>query len=254
MRIVQEYPNRDIPSPEPVLGRIHCSIQTDQYVEQLTDKPPEEEIGVATEFYLDRPPVPLFQPRMPAKENCKSTQIFDGDHELFDFQAEVEPMLNVLIQKTLEQARMEVLEEKELSIIKAQSKEYQEVRNAELIEAQRMEAAEARVHAEISRRGIQQKARKSLRKAAHQKLVCRTVAKRSLQNMREAALQQLHDQGLLTSQIEKSLYEDVLPWLYEKVDEFLADSQDVTTTAFTMIETGIRGAQTAHGVTLEGIR
>ena len=56
---------------------------------------------------------------MPAKENCKSTQIYEGDYELFDFNAEVEPMLNVLISKTLEQARMEVLEETELEIIKS---------------------------------------------------------------------------------------------------------------------------------------
>ena len=59
-------------------------------------------------------------------------------------------MLNVLIEKTLEQARMEVLEEHELAIIKMQSEEYQEVRNAELVEAQRYEAAEARVAAEIA--------------------------------------------------------------------------------------------------------
>lgn len=72
---------------------------------------------------------------MPAKENCKATQIHDGDPELFDFDKEVEPMLNVLCERTLEQARMEVLENNELAIIKAQQKEYEEVRNAELIEA-----------------------------------------------------------------------------------------------------------------------
>jgi len=118
----------------------------------LTDKPPTKEIGIATEFYLDRPPVPLFQPKMPAKENCKETQILEGDAELFDFDAEVEPMLNVLCMKTLEQARMEVLEETELAIMKTQKKQYEEVRNAELIEAQRFEAAEARVKAEKERR------------------------------------------------------------------------------------------------------
>ena len=58
------YPNRDIPTPEPVPGRIHADVQTEKYVEMLTDKPPEREEGVATEFYLDRPPVPLFQPKM----------------------------------------------------------------------------------------------------------------------------------------------------------------------------------------------
>lgn len=96
------YPNRDIPTPEPVPGRVHMDVQTEKYIEQLTDKPPEREEGVATEFYLDRPPVPLFQPKMPAKENCKYTQIYDEDPELFDFDAEIEPMLNVLCSKTLE--------------------------------------------------------------------------------------------------------------------------------------------------------
>lgn len=93
-------------------------IQTEKYIEQLTDKPPEREEGVATEFYLDRPPVPLFQPKMPSKENCKYTQIYEGDYELFDFDEEVEPMLNVLCHKILEQARMEVLEEEELRVMK----------------------------------------------------------------------------------------------------------------------------------------
>ena len=91
---------------------------------------------------------------MPAKENCKATQIFDGDWELFDFNKEVEPMLNVMCLKTLEQARMEVLEENELRIMDNQKKEYEEIRNAELIEAQRFEAAEARVKAEQERRKI----------------------------------------------------------------------------------------------------
>lgn len=101
-RVVPIYPNRDIPSPEPVFGREHCQVQTEQYWEYLTDQPPTRDFGIATEFYLDRPPVPLFTPKMPAKENCKETQINDGDYELFDFNAEVEPMLNVLCLKTLE--------------------------------------------------------------------------------------------------------------------------------------------------------
>jgi hypothetical protein len=81
---------------------------------------------------------------MPAKECCKATQIFDEDPELFDFDKEIEPMLNVLVSKTLEQARMLALEEEELRVMKFQQKEFEEVRNAELIEAQRLEAAETR--------------------------------------------------------------------------------------------------------------
>ena len=87
---------------------------------------------------------------MPAKENCKATQIFDADYELFDFDEEVEPMLNVLCSKTLEQARMELLEETELSTIMKQKKEYEEVRNAELIEAQRNEFGVSRAISEAT--------------------------------------------------------------------------------------------------------
>lgn len=148
------YPNRDIPTPEPVPGRRHTDIQTSPYKEILTDKPMEREQGIATEFYLDRPPVPLFQPKMPAKENCKATQIYPQDHELFNFDEEVEPMLNVLCSKILEQSRMEVLEETELAIMKSQQKEYEEIVNAELIIAQRYEAAEQRCKEEGQRRNV----------------------------------------------------------------------------------------------------
>ena len=55
---------------------------------------------------------------MPAKENCKFTQIYDEDPDLFDFDTELDPILSVLCDKTLEQARMEVLEQEELRIMK----------------------------------------------------------------------------------------------------------------------------------------
>lgn len=54
------YPDRNIPTPEPVHGRCHMDVQTEEYFERLTDKPAASEQGVFTEFYLDRPPVPLF--------------------------------------------------------------------------------------------------------------------------------------------------------------------------------------------------
>lgn len=43
----------------------------------------------------------------------KETQVWD-DGELFNFEYEVEPILLVIVGKTLEVSRMEVLEEEEL--------------------------------------------------------------------------------------------------------------------------------------------
>jgi hypothetical protein len=54
------YPDRNISTPEAIPGRQHSEIQTEEYFERLQDKPQSDKIGVATEFYLDRPPVPLF--------------------------------------------------------------------------------------------------------------------------------------------------------------------------------------------------
>lgn len=74
------------------------------------------------------------------------TQIEEG--ELFDFDYEVEPMLEVIVGKTLEQAMMEVLEEEELASLRAHQEEYEFLRQAELAEAQRMEEAERRKYEE----------------------------------------------------------------------------------------------------------
>ena len=46
---------RIIRTPEPPEGRHNIDIQTEQFVEQLTDKPPEYETGCQTDFYIDRP-------------------------------------------------------------------------------------------------------------------------------------------------------------------------------------------------------
>jgi hypothetical protein len=46
----------------------------------------------------------------------KETQILDSD--LFNFNYEVEPLLRVIVGKTLEVARMQVLQEAELQVMK----------------------------------------------------------------------------------------------------------------------------------------
>merc|ERR1719155_224212 len=109
MRASQKQTKRAT-TPEPVIGRKHMDIQTDKYLEELTERTVEFEAETQTDFLLDRPPSPLF---MPAKIGIDiDTQIFEGD--LFDFDVEVEPVLEVLVGKTLEQSMMEVLEEEEL--------------------------------------------------------------------------------------------------------------------------------------------
>eukprot|EP00927_Polykrikos_kofoidii_P067063 TRINITY_DN62599_c0_g1_i1.p1 TRINITY_DN62599_c0_g1~~TRINITY_DN62599_c0_g1_i1.p1 ORF type:complete len:499 (-),score=101.06 TRINITY_DN62599_c0_g1_i1:227-1618(-) len=79
----------------------------------------EEVIVVATaeaqtDEFLPEPPEEHYQPRKTGID--VSTQVEDG--ELFDFNYEVEPILDVLINKTIEQSLMETEEEDELERMK----------------------------------------------------------------------------------------------------------------------------------------
>ena len=62
-----------------------CSLQTESYLEELTDTVPEADMQTQTDAFLDRPATPMF---VPAKMGVDATtQIEAGD--LFDFDFEV---------------------------------------------------------------------------------------------------------------------------------------------------------------------
>ena len=64
-------------SPEPVEGRKHIDVQTELYLEELSDRVEEADIECQTDAFLDRPPTPLF---VPAKTGMDvATQIYEGD-------------------------------------------------------------------------------------------------------------------------------------------------------------------------------
>ena len=79
-------------------------IQTELYLEEVTDVQPEEDAQTQTDAFLERPVTPVYVPHKSGVD--QETQIEDG--ELFDFEFEVEPILEVLVGKTLEQGLMEV--------------------------------------------------------------------------------------------------------------------------------------------------
>lgn len=76
-------------TPPPVEGRMHMDAQTEEFLEELTDRPVEVSIDTQTEAFMDRPPSPLF---VPAKNGVDvDTQVLVG--ELFDFDLEVKTFL-----------------------------------------------------------------------------------------------------------------------------------------------------------------
>ncbi|CAJ1460153.1 unnamed protein product [Effrenium voratum] len=97
----------DMPLPE------HERVAVDLTKHLVAQEAPlkVEEVELQTDEFLDEPPPAPYQPQRTGID--ASTQVEDG--ELFDFDREVEPILDVLVMKTLEQSIMEVEEEHELS-------------------------------------------------------------------------------------------------------------------------------------------
>jgi hypothetical protein len=131
--------------PKPPKGRENLGINTSPVRSTIRPKPLTFEMGVQIDLYIDRPQTPLFWPQKTGED--KETQIEDGD--LFHFDDEVEPILNVLLSKVLEQSRMEVLEEEEIKEMKKKQREFEERRNKELMEVQTLEDQEKRRELEI---------------------------------------------------------------------------------------------------------
>ncbi|XP_037298992.1 trichohyalin [Manduca sexta] len=102
------------------------------------------EVGVQTDLFVDRPATPVY---VPAKTGADvATQIYPGD--LFDFDLEVQPILEVLVGKTTEQSLAEVAQEEELATLREQQRRYCELRDAERAERQRLAAHHTRLHTE----------------------------------------------------------------------------------------------------------
>lgn len=134
----------------------------------------------------------------------------------------------MLCGKTLEVARMEVLEEEELRVMREQQKHFDDVKTAEHLEAQRMEQAELRKKQEFERRKQNEREKKKNKIAAHRKIVSRQIAKQYSSGMKSLTYNHLATVGFFTNRFKVNVMEqEILPWLFGKVENFV-HSIDVT--------------------------
>uniref|UniRef100_A0A3B1IEC2 Radial spoke head 3 n=1 Tax=Astyanax mexicanus TaxID=7994 RepID=A0A3B1IEC2_ASTMX len=185
-----------------------------------------------TDAFLDRPATPLFIPAKSGKD--VATQIEEG--ELFDFDTEVQPVLEVLIGKTVEQALLDVLEEEELASLRSQQRAFQELRNAELVEVQRLEEQERRHREEKVRRLKQQREVLENERVIAEKIAARGFAQQYLADLLPSVYNTLRDQGYFYDPVQRDIETGFLPWLMAEVDSALEKQE----TALTMFDSEFR--------------
>ncbi|XP_077611261.1 radial spoke head protein 3 homolog [Crocuta crocuta] len=202
-------------TPEPVEGRKHVDVQTEIYLEEIADRIIEVDMECQTDAFLDRPPTPLFIPAKTGRD--VATQILEG--ELFDFDLEVKPMLEVLVGKTIEQSLLEVMEEEELANLRATQYAYEELRNIELAEVQRLEEQERRHREEKERRKQQQWEVVHQHSEVAQKVAAHVFAQQYLADLLPSVFSSLRDGGYFYDPIERDIEIGFLPWLMNEVEK-----------------------------------
>jgi hypothetical protein len=215
-----------VATPEPVQGRVHMTIQTDTYLEDLrrNKHTQEHDFSTQTDPENDRPTQPLFIPRSSGDDVATEIE----PDALFDFELEVQSILNVLNEKTLEQALMEVCEEEELAELAQHQASFQQEKNAQLIAVQQVIQRDERRKAERERRKKQEQERLEEEKRTHEKRLAATVAKRLVANMEEEILVKLEEQGYFYDPVRKEVEKIFMPHLLQQTTEKLAAYQVAT--------------------------
>jgi len=192
-------------------------------IKEILPTPETFDMEVQTQDYIDLPQIPLFKPEKRGED--AGTQIEKGD--LFDFDEEVEPIINVLTFKTLEEARMEVLEEEEIKEMKRQMQDFEKVRNRELEIVQKLECQTIRREEEKLRRNEERIIRTEMAKIYQKKLISCVFAKNYLKNIRINALKDLEENGVLRKREKNEYHTKILPSIKEGCEQLLEEENSV---------------------------
>lgn len=181
-------------------------VSSREYLEELTDRPIENDIDDMAQIIKERPASPLFVPARIGRD--VETQIQAGD--LFDFDLEVEPILEVLVGRTLHVSMLEVVQEAEIEKLHQKQVEFEGIRNIELAELQRLEAEDNRKQLERGRRLAQHESRIEEQRLQQETLTAKAFAHEYLVEMREGVMEALEEEGHFYDPVKKEISEEFL--------------------------------------------
>ncbi len=172
-----------------------------------------------TSNFKEAPPCPPYVPKKTGID-C-STQIEDIDN-LFDFDAQVEPILDVIVSKTLEQALVEVRQEEELELL-ATVKAHYIGEKEKLVQLQKTREQEEIKKSQQKKVAIERQAKR----LAKELLFCEKVAAVNCfrndigSKLQENVIQHLRDIEHFRDERKDAILNDFLPWVLDEVESRL---------------------------------
>ena len=233
-----------IKSPNKQKKNLRSNLNNKNYLSQLKEKEEQEkrrnekegECGVCTQKVTTtvRPtPItfeeivqtdPLPEPPQPVLIWPKKTgidvecQIEDGD--LFNFDTEVQPLVHIIVSKTLEESRREVLEEEELNHMKQQQEKYKKTNEINDERIKSIESKEKERFKEHNRKKELKNKRNELTKIFQKKLQSRMKAKQYISKLKSDCYNSLSQRKTFKNKEDNYYFTDLLPDLQGLVNEF----------------------------------
>ena len=191
-------------------------ICTEKIKSYLKPKPLTFDVTVQTD---PLPPPPVQKYLWPEKTGIDvECQIEDED--LFNFDEEVKPLIHVLISKTLEDARREVLEEEELKEIIKQQEKYRNLFEKNNNRVRQMEEEEKNKLEEHKRNKELKNNIIELTKTFQKKLKSRYMAKKYISKLRKETFNYLGQRKMFQSENTNYFLNQVLPEMHSLVEEY----------------------------------
>ena len=233
-----------IKSPNKQKKNFKSNLSNKNYLSQLKEKEEQEkrrnekegECGVCTQKVTTtvRPtPItfeeivqtdPLPEPPQPVLIWPKKTgidvecQIEDGD--LFNFDTEVQPLVHIIVSKTLEESRREVLEEEEINHMKQQQEKYKKMNQINDNRIKSIEDKEKERFKEHNRKKELKNKRNELTKIFQKKLQSRMKAKQYISKLKSDCYNSLSQRKTFKNKEDNYYFTDLLPDLQGLVSEF----------------------------------
>ena len=192
-----------------------CGICTQKVTSTVRPTPITFEEIIQTDP-LPEPPQPLLIWKGKTGED-KGCQIEDGD--LFCFDEEVQPLVHIIVSKTLEESRREVLEEEELRHIKEQQEKYKKLNELNINRVKAIEEKERKKFEEHNRKKELKLNRIKLTKLFQKKLQSRMKAKQYILKLKSDCYDSLSQNKVFKNKEDNYYFTDLLPELQSLVDE-----------------------------------
>jgi len=182
------------------IGLEDMGIQTEAFLEEITDEVQEKEMSTQTDQMYDMELPRIF---LPTKQGLDaSTQIMPW--ELFKFDSEAKPIVSSVVGKIIEQSLFETMEEEELESLLAQQRQHEERHRMELLRLRRLQEREQKVTEERTRLIEQQVKEAEEEKDTETRIGASLFSADYLSSLASNALEDLKKEGFLVPSKSKS--------------------------------------------------